>query len=377
MSLRSDPHGEFRGKNVLIELGEKPVSQTALHFKRDEAEIRMSLDEACKTMLEFRRKYRPAPILDDKIITAWNAMMISACAQAHLAFSLGAGKVSESHSFRQTAERAMNALNNDLFTVDNEGNKKLMHSVRYVQHYKTQTEECVRGPSAFADDYAWLIAANLDLYLATCSVRYIQNAIVLQDCMDHKFRKGNSYLSGDPKDDPSVLVQIAEMNDGADPSPNSVALGNLFRLHNIIDENGGQKYLDMANAIWFWAQPTASEVPNAFPLMVANSLLYNSEISRQLKIVITANTCEHSDVKAFLREIHSHFLPTLSLLCITSQEEYDYLSTLNRTIRGLSWPLTDCHAVVYVCAGFTCQPPITELSALSASLNSFTINAGH
>jgi uncharacterized protein YyaL (SSP411 family) len=122
-----------------------------------------------------------------------------------------------------------------------------------------------------------------------------------------------SYLSGDPKDDPSVLVQIAEMNDGADPSPNSVALGNLFRLHNIIDENGGQKYLDMAkyvrigkaaamvltvfSAIWFWAQPTASEVPNAFPLMVANSLLYNSEISRQLKIVITANTCEHSDVK--------------------------------------------------------------------------------
>ena len=61
----------------------------------------------------------------------------------------------------------------------------------------------------------------------------------------------NSYLSSDPKDDPTVLIQLAELHDGAEPSSNSVALGNLYRLRNIVDTEAGQKYTDMAKWEWY------------------------------------------------------------------------------------------------------------------------------
>src|SRR5205085_8211489 len=75
----SDPQDEFRGKNILIE--RHPVAETAKHFKKAEDEVRQSLARSREKLLSIRSK-RPRPHLDDKIIAAWNGLMISAYARA-------------------------------------------------------------------------------------------------------------------------------------------------------------------------------------------------------------------------------------------------------------------------------------------------------
>ncbi len=74
-----DPHGEFTGKNILIELGD--LAQTAKHVGKSEGEVREILGKSRRTLFAIRSK-RPRPHLDDKIITAWNGLMISAFARA-------------------------------------------------------------------------------------------------------------------------------------------------------------------------------------------------------------------------------------------------------------------------------------------------------
>jgi uncharacterized protein YyaL (SSP411 family) len=71
LSFRSDPHGEFQGVSVPIELGNDPITQTAQHFKRERSEIIHSLSKGTRKLLEYRQKAKPAPLTDDKIITAW------------------------------------------------------------------------------------------------------------------------------------------------------------------------------------------------------------------------------------------------------------------------------------------------------------------
>src|SRR5436853_2473821 len=75
----SDPHDEFRGKNILIE--RHTIAQTAEHFKKTEEQIAKSLAQSREKLFAIRNK-RPRPHLDDKIIAAWNGLMISAFARA-------------------------------------------------------------------------------------------------------------------------------------------------------------------------------------------------------------------------------------------------------------------------------------------------------
>ena len=75
----SDPHDEFRGKNILIE--RHTIAETALHFTKSEAEIGKILTRSREKLFAIRTQ-RPRPHLDDKIISAWNGLMISAYARA-------------------------------------------------------------------------------------------------------------------------------------------------------------------------------------------------------------------------------------------------------------------------------------------------------
>src|SRR5204862_6575735 len=75
----SDPHDEFRGKNILIE--RHMIAETAERFKKSEQQIRDSLAKSREKLFAIRAK-RPPPQLDDKIIAAWNGLMISAYVRA-------------------------------------------------------------------------------------------------------------------------------------------------------------------------------------------------------------------------------------------------------------------------------------------------------
>src|SRR5205807_8595526 len=100
----SDPHDEFRGKNILIE--RHAIAQTAEHFKKSEKEIDESLAQSREKLFSIRAK-RPRPHLDDKIIAAWNGLMISAFARA--------AQVLDDERYREIATRAAKFLRAHLY----------------------------------------------------------------------------------------------------------------------------------------------------------------------------------------------------------------------------------------------------------------------
>ena len=193
----SDPHGEFTGKNILFQRRPAPENAAAL------------LASARAKLLKVRAR-RPRPHLDDKIVTAWNGLMISAFARA--------SQVLDNPAYLDDAVRAADFLRRHLYR---EEDGILLRSYR-------------EGPApveGFADDYAFLIQALLDLYEAGFDPAHLYWARRLQAKQDELFydpAEGGYFAVSER--DTSVLLRLKEDHDGAEPSANSVSALNLARL---------------------------------------------------------------------------------------------------------------------------------------------------
>ena len=202
----SDPHDEFRGKNILIE--RHTIADTAQHFKKSEQEIRELLAKSREKLFTIRAK-RPRPHLDDKIIAAWNGLMISAYARA--------AQVLDDPRYLEIATRAAKFLWANLY---DEKSKLLYRNYR-------EGRSDIEG---FADDYAFVIQGLLDLYEASFEVEWLKLATELQETEDRLFfdEKNGGYFSTSGKDQ-SVFLRMKDDNDGAEPAASSVAALNLLR----------------------------------------------------------------------------------------------------------------------------------------------------
>src|SRR5207249_7349077 len=146
----SDPQDEFRGKNILIQ--RHTLAETAKHFKKSDDEIRQSLMRSREKLLTIRNK-RPRPHLDDKIIAAWNGLMISAYARG--------AQVLDEPRYLESATRATKFLRSNLY---DEKSKLLFRNYR-------ESRSDVEG---FADDYAFVIQGLLDLYEVSLEVEWLK-----------------------------------------------------------------------------------------------------------------------------------------------------------------------------------------------------------
>lgn len=324
----ADPHGEFTHKNILIE--RHSFAETAQQFGRSEGEVRELLAAARRTLFE-RRNERPRPHLDDKIITAWNGLMISAFARA--------AQILDEPDYRRAAENAARCLQTHLYDAA----KKTL-----VRNYR-QGRSAIE---AFADDYAFLIQGLLDLYEATFDVDWLHFALDLQETLDRLFYDATNggYFSGTGAD-PTILLRMKEDNDGAEPAASSVAALNLLRLAQLRRADNFRARAEQTIAAF---GATLTRVSSAMPLML---VALDHSLARPRQIVIAG---EGDDL---LREVHEHFLPNKVLL-----KPHPFLEERLPELRDMK-PL-DGHAAAYVCENFTCQAPVTDASALRELLTS-------
>src|SRR2546421_6581364 len=280
----SDPQDEFRGKNILIE--RHTVAETAKHFKKNEDEVRQSLAHSREKLLSIRSK-RPRPHLDDKIIAAWNGLMISAYARA--------AQILDEPRYLESATRAANFLRANLY---DEKSKTLFRNYR-------EGRSTIEG---FADDYAFVIQGLLDLYEASFDVESLKFAIELQATQDRLFfdEKNGGYFSTSGKDK-SVVLRMKDDNDSAEPAASSIAALNLLRLAQLRNDeqfkNSARKTLDAF-------APTVSHFASAMPqLLVAADF----SLGKPRQIVI-AGKIDNDVTRALLKEIHQHFLPNKILI---------------------------------------------------------------
>ena len=333
----SDPQDEFRGKNILI--GRHMIAETAKHFKTSEDEARQSLARSRERLLSIRNK-RPPPHLDDKIIAAWNGLMISAYARA--------AQILDEPRYLESATRAAKFLRSNLY---DEKSKLLFRNYR-------ESRSNVEG---FADDYAFVIQGALDLYEASFEIEWLKFAIELQETQDRLFfdEKAGGYFSTSGKDK-SVVLRMKDDNDSAEPAASSIAALNLLRLAQFRDD---KKLDERARKTIDAFASTLSHFASAMPQML---VAVDYSLSKPSQIII-AGKIDNDATKALLAEVRRHFLPKKILILADGGEGQKFFSEKNEAIPAMS-PI-DGKSAAYVCENFTCKAPVTDPKALGNLLS--------
>jgi uncharacterized protein YyaL (SSP411 family) len=333
----ADPHGELRGKNVLISSeGVPPVGPTGVSpVEKNNAEtVHKSLAGSRQKLFSIRSK-RPRPHLDDKIIAAWNGLMLSALARG--------AQVLADASYLEIAMRAAEFVRAKLY---DESRKILFRSYR-------EGRSEVEG---FADDYAFFIQGLIDLYQASFEVRWLKFAIELQYQMDALFwdDKGGGYFAVTGHDS-SILLRMKEENDSAEPAASSVAALNLARLAAIRND---PELLARARKTVNAFGRQLMHFPSALPQML---VAFDFLKTAPRQIVVAGNRGEER-VQELLGEIRKHFLPHATVLLADGSDGQNFLVEKNEATRAMK-PV-DGKPAVYICEDFTCKAPVTEVQQL-------------
>jgi uncharacterized protein len=333
----SDPQDEFRGKNILIE--RHTIAETAHHFRKSADAVHDLLKQSREKLFVIRSK-RPRPHLDDKIIAAWNGLMISAYARA--------AQVLDESRYLESATRAAAFIRTHLW---DESKKTLYRSYR-------DGRSDVEG---FADDYAFVTQGLLDLYGASFDIEWLKFAIEMQETQDRLFfdQKSGGYFSTSGKDT-SVVLRMKDDNDSAEPAASSVAALNLLRLAEIRGEKQWQERAEKTIGAF---HTTLSRFPSAMPQML---VAFDFSSSKPRQIVI-AGKKDAPETKALLTEAHRHFLPKTIVLLADGAEGQNYLGEKIDAIRAIS--MIDGKPAAYVCENFTCKAPITDPKELAGLLS--------
>jgi uncharacterized protein len=330
----SDPHDEFVGKNILVE--RESLEATATKFKLSPKEAGKQLSESRQKLFAVRTR-RPRPHLDDKIITAWNGLMISAFAGAYQVFN--------DPAYLEAATRSATFVR-----------EKLAKSGELIRSYR-QGASTVKG---FVDDYAFLIQGLLDLYEASFDVQWLRWAMQLQEKQDALFldveQGGYFSMRGEDK---SIVARMKEDHDGAEPSPNSVSILNLLRLSQMTDNADWRKRAEHTLAFF---STSLKETPESLPQMLAALDFY---LSKPKQIVI-AGKPEAPDTRAMLRVAHRQFLPNRILLLADGASGQEFLSSRVEFLKSVK-PLAG-KATAYVCENYVCQLPTDDPATLEKLL---------
>ena len=336
-----DPQGELAGRNVLVQRRSLLDTARAAGLSPEAASAKLL---ALLPHLRAVRARRPRPHRDDKVLTATNALMISALARAHQVLGAEGGHLA-------AAVRAAEFLERELHEA---GSGQLFRAWRNG-----------RGQAGgFAEDYAFLIQALLDLYEASFDVRWLAWAERLQGTMDRLFRdeeKGGYFNSA--ADDASIILRLKEDYDGAEPAPSSVAAMNLLRLGAVFDAPGAADgYRARGTRCLTAFQPRWSRAAQALPQMLC-ALELALEPPRH---VVLAGDPAAADFQALAAVLHERLGPRRSLLAADGGEGQRWLA------RRAPWMAEmrprDGRATAYVCEEFACQAPASSAEELRRRL---------
>ncbi|MBI2437505.1 MAG: thioredoxin domain-containing protein [Lentisphaerae bacterium] len=332
----SDPQGEFRNKNILIM--RYTSEQAAEKFGKPPEETRELLAKARARLFEIRAQ-RPRPHLDDKTITAWNGLMISAFARA--------AQVLDEPRYLAAATKAAAFVETRLFDKT---------TGTLFRRYRAGEARI----SGFADDYAFLIQGLLDLYEASFEARHLVWAIGLQKKFNELFwdNPGGGYFSV-AGGDTSVLLRMKASDDGAEPSPNAVAALNLLRLAQMTDD---QTFREMADQTLLAFGERLQQAPSAMPQMLA-ALAFRLGKPKQ---VIIAGKPDAPDTRAMLRETHKEFIPNKTVLLADGGAGQQVLAGYLEFLKTVN--MLNGKATAYVCANNVCSLPTTDLDTMAALL---------
>lgn len=317
--------GNFEGKSVLhVAHPDEEITTTIAHI----------INEGKQKLLDTRNQ-RIRPATDDKIITGWNGLMISALARGY--HILG---------YRRFLDAATSTTQFILDNLSTEG--------QLFRRYRAG-EAAITGT---LDDYAFLIAALLDLYEACFDPKWLREALQLNDRIMALFwDKANGGFFFNRYGETELPAAIKVAYDGPIPSGNSIAAQNLLRLAALTDN---EELRERAKNIFrtFGAQLEQSPLEHAQMLCALDFYL-----TSPMQIVIASQKIE--EAQAFAAEISRHFLPN-NVIAFTSSSDNELLGRIPLIIDNVA---VQGKPIVYICENYTCKVPITDLEDLRRVLS--------
>jgi uncharacterized protein YyaL (SSP411 family) len=212
------------------------------------------------------------------------------------------------------------------------------------------------GPSAirgFAADYAFLISGLLDLYETDFDLGWLRWARQLQDTFDLLFwdQVRGGYYSTSARD-PAILLRMKEDYDGAEPTPNSVAVMNLWRFGQLFHND---VYLDHArHAVRALASRLEAQ-PFAMPQLLVGAALLEMP---PMHLILHSPDAGHPGLELLLAEARRRCLPNLVIIRIADKDSRDYFGPRHSVIENL--PLKVEEPTAYLCENYSCRLPVTK-----------------
>jgi uncharacterized protein YyaL (SSP411 family) len=328
--------GNFEdNKNILNIDG--PLEEVPKRLKKDPTEVEGIIHQGRSKLLAHRAK-RIRPHRDDKVITGWNGLMISAMACG--------GAALQEPRYVAAAEKAAE------FVLS-----KLRRDGRLMRYYR---DEKVVGPG-FLDDYAFVIMGLLDLYEATFDAKWLEEARKLTEQMIEQFgdeQAGGFYLSG--RDAERLIVRNKPGYDGAVPSGNSVAALALLKLGRLTME---QRFTEPGERV---LQAFSGQIVQSPALLTAMLMALDFSIGPTQEIVIAGDP-EATDTKEMLRLVRSRFLPRAVVLLHGAGKAGEAIEKEVAFLRGQV--AIDGKATAYVCENYVCKRPVNSVSELKGLLD--------
>ncbi len=297
--------------------------------------------ESARQKLFAVREQRVHPFKDDKVLTAWNGLMIAALAR-------GAWVLNEKR-YTEAAARAIG------FILENLRNPQ----GRLLARYRDGEANYL----AYLDDYACLTWGLIELYQATFTPDYLEMALQLNWEMQELFgdlENGGFFFIG--KDAEQLPSRPKQLHDGAIPSGNSVAALNLLRLARL---TGNAELEEAANSQLRTFTGTIAEYPAGYAYFLC---ALSSALEPPMEIVIAGSEStglEPIEAKSAQEEmfeiLRAAYLPQATLLFRPMGEAGAKIAALAPSADKN--PL-DSQTTVYLCQNYACQPPITDPAEL-------------
>lgn len=313
------PSGNWEhGRNVLSV--ENSLMALSKKFGIGETELQTIIKNSNDKLLQAR-KTRIAPRRDEKIISSWNAMMVSGLTDAYAA--LGDDKI------LQQALKTGNFLKNEMLTADH----------RMYRTYKAGK----KGEFAFLDDYAFTIHCFIKLYEVTFDESWLLTAKSLSDYVIKNFSdEENVYFYYNSSLDPALIARKKEIDDQVIPASNSVMCDVLHKLGLYLYNT---EYIERSQNMLL---DVIANPANAYPVFHSNWMRIYIEFLKPLYEVAIVGP----EYKTLQKELLSKYLPQ-SILLGGAQEG---------SLELLKEKLQEGQTYIYVCRNKVCKLPVKEVA---------------
>jgi len=325
--------GNFEGKNILNVTSS--IEDVARRFNVESSQVESVIEQSRQKLFAVREK-RVKPDRDEKVLTAWNGLMLAGFAEA--------GAILDRTDYTEAARR------NAEFVLTN-----LQRDGLLLRTYKDGEAKF----NAYLEDYAFFIEGLLTLAETSGELKWLKESLSLTEQMVQEFwdeENGGFYFTG--KSHEQLIVRSKDYFDNATPSGNSVAVAVLLRLGVLTDNDD---YRNRAAAILHEISDSARRYPSGFGYALSAADFYFST-PKEIAVV----SPDREALTGFLREIWRTYSPNKVVAAATVEES----ASANQIALLQNRPLLEGKATAYVCVHYTCKEPVNTPEQLATQLGS-------